>query len=227
MFQASADWNPKQSLLKEIILNKERFAETVRLLGQMHALVHSREVYGTLPHTYMDDIWDGLDDHSFRKMPTAKDVTVAWNIWHITRIEDLTVNILIKNDAQVLDSGWLQRLGTRVKDTANAMTDDEIIRFSIDIDKESLYAYRNAVGVRTKQAIESLAFADLKTKVSAERLARIRAEGGVLDHEESIWLLDFWGRKTVAGIFLMPVARHQIVHLNDCVKLKAKCEKLR
>jgi hypothetical protein len=45
---------------------------------------------------------------------------------------------------------------------------------------------------------------------------------GVTEHKDSVWLLDFWGKKTVAGILLMPITRHQIVHLNDCIKLKER-----
>ena len=225
MFQVTKDWNPKQTLLKDIILKKERFPDTKKLLLTMHSLVHASPVYGTQPVTYMDEIWDGLTDTAFRTMPTIKDATVAWNIWHITRIEDLTVNILIQDSSQVLDDHWLSKLGTRVTDTANAMTDDEIIRFSSEINTNALYEYRNAVGMQTKTVIENIGFDDLKRRFSPNQLTRIHDEGGVLDHKDSVWLLDFWGRKNVAGIFRMPVTRHQIVHLNDCFKLKQKCLK--
>jgi hypothetical protein len=227
MFQVTKDWNPKQTLLKDIILKKDRLSETKMLLQEMHSLVHSSPVYGTQPVTYMDEIWDGLNDLAFRTMPTIKDVTVAWNIWHITRIEDLTVNILIQDANQVLNDHWLSRLGTRVMDTANAMTDDVIIRFSNEINKSALYEYRNAVGIQTKTVIESLSFNDLKRRFAPNQLTRIHDEGGVIDHADSIWLLDFWGKKNVAGIFQMPVTRHQIVHLNDCAKLKHKCLKIK
>lgn len=227
MFQVTKDWNPKQTLLKDIIFKKDRFFDTKKLLQDMHSLVHASPVYGTQSVTYMDEIWDGLNDIAFRTMPTIKDVTVAWNIWHITRIEDLTVSILIQDANQVLDNRWLSKLGTRVTDTANAMTDDEIIRFSSEINRNALYEYRYAVGMQTKTVIESLSFNDLKRKFSPNQLTRIYEEGGVIDHKDSIWLLDFWGRKNVAGIFQMPVTRHQIVHLNDCAKLKHKYLKMK
>ena len=54
---------------------------------------------------------------------------------------------------------------------------------------------------------------------------RILSEGGVLDVEDSSWLLDFWGKKNVAGIIQMPITRHQVVHINDSLKLKEKCKK--
>jgi hypothetical protein len=53
-------------------------------------------------------------------------------------------------------------------------------------------------------------------------LQRVLVEGGILNVDGSIWLLDFWGRKNVAGILTMPLTRHQVVHLNDSLKIKAK-----
>ncbi len=225
MVKVTADWNPMQSKLRELIQSKDNFGEMKELLFQMHALVHSSAVYQGKETTYMDEIWEGLDDMAFKKMPTVKDDTIAWNIWHITRIEDLTVNLLITKGNQVLDEEWHKRLGTAVKDTGNAMTDEEIIELSQTIHRESLYEYRNAVGQKTRQMIQDLRQEDLKRKVEKEGLNRILNEGGVTTHPDSIWLLDFWGRKNVAGIILMPVTRHQVVHINDCLRLKNICKK--
>lgn len=226
MFQVATEWNPKQAYLKEIILKQDKFSEMLQLLSSMHSLVHDSSVYHTLAETYMDEVWKDLDDKTFRTMPTLKDVTVAWDIWHITRIEDLTANILIDNNKQVLDEHWLNRLNTTVKDTANAMSDEEINAFSNEISIEELHEYRNAVGKRTKEIIEKLKQEDMKRTIEQINLNRILEEGGVIQHKDSIWLLDFWGKKNVAGIFLMPITRHQIVHLNDCIRLKAKCKKI-
>ncbi len=225
MFQVSTGWNPLQSLLKEIILQEERFDEMVTLLHRMHALVHSAEVYGSSP-TYMDEIWLGLDQKVFVTMPTAKDVTVAWNIWHITRIEDLTANLLIAGSTQVLDGEWADRLNTGTTDTGNAMTDAEILRLSEELSMDGLRQYRDAVGRCTREIISQLRPGETRRKVAQAGLDRIRQQGGVTAHPDSAWLLDFWGRKTVGGLFLMPVTRHQIVHLNDCARLKEKCRRL-
>ena len=43
---------------------------------------------------------------------------------------------------------------------------------------------------------------------------------GVTRQEESFWLLDFWGKKDVAGLLLMPPTRHVMLHLNDCFRWK-------
>ena len=222
MFQPGSDWNPLQARLKELITKREHFMEMQKLLLQMHSLLHSKEVYeGDYP-TFMDEIWEGLTDKAFRTMPTAKDDTIAWNIWHITRIEDLTANYLIVGQEQVLNQEWQKRLHTKVTDTGNAMTDEEILAFSNEVDKEALYEYRNAVGRQTKQIIEDLKPEDMKRKVSKLGLDAIVRVGGVSSHPDAVWLLDFMGRKTVAGIIQMPITRHQIVHLNDSVRLKKR-----
>lgn len=221
-FNLAADWNPRQARLKEIILKPDRFAEARHLLLEMHSLVHSSSVCNTNIATYFDDIWSSLDEATFRTMPTAKDVTIAWDLWHIARIEDITANLLIAGGSQVLDAGWNERLNTQVKDTGNAMTDDEIMAFSSEIGMDALFEYRSAVGTRTRAIMEDLQPGDMKRRFGPEQTARILAEGGVTAHKDSVWLLDFWGGKTVAGICLMPLTRHQIVHLNDCRNLRRK-----
>lgn len=225
MFQVGTDWNPRQARLKEIIAKPDKFDEMRALLSHMHSLLHKSCVYDTNPETYMDEIWDGLEEKAFSAAPAAGGATVAWNIWHITRIEDLTANILVDNGRQVLDEDRLKSLNTRVKDTGNSMTDEEIIKFSEELSMSELEKYRNDVGKRTREIIENLRQEDMKRRVEKERLARILDEGGVSRHKDSSGLLDFWGKKTVSGIFLMPITRHQIVHLNACQRLKERYKK--
>lgn len=178
--------------------------------------------------TLEDELWDGLDNKAFATMPTKEDVTIAWNIWHITRIEDLTANILIADDTQeFICHNWPAKLNIEVTDTGNAMSDDEIIDFSQKVSMEELRKYRMAVGRKTRDVIQKLKPDDLKKKVRKDRLDRVFNEGGVLDVNDSKWLLDFWGQKNIAGLILMPVTRHQVVHLNDSLKLKKKCSKMR
>ena len=209
----TADWNLNQTRLREIIKQEDRFGEAIELCLSMHALAH-----GALT----GEIWEGLPDESFSVMPTARDVTIAWNIWHITRIEDITASILVAGGSQVLNDDRRARLGTTVRDTGNAMTDDEIVALSRSLDKDELRKYRKDVGEQTAEILRGLAPADMRRKFPPERVRRILDEGGLTEHPDSIWLLDFWGKKDVAGIILMPFTRHQLGHLNDCLRLKGR-----
>ena len=191
---------------------------------EQHAMVHAAAMSQINAVTIEDELWADLGENTFRLMPTRQDETIAWSLWHITRIEDITMNILVAGGRQVLNTEpWLEKLQISVCDTGNAMTDGEMIAFSNQIDMQELRKYRIAVGRKTRQIIQGLQPADLKRKMAPDRLRRVFNEGAVLDVEDANWLVDFWGRKNVAGILLMPVTRHLLVHLNEALRLKGKC----
>jgi hypothetical protein len=221
-------WNSQFTTFKSILLNPANFQEAIPLCLELHAMVHTSEMSGTGAKTFEDQLWDGLAETTFRTMPGAKDVTIAWNLWHLTRIEDVTMNLLIAGEPQVFNTGnWLEKLNVTVRDTGNAMTDAEIIDLSSKINMAGLRNYRIAVGRKTQAIVSKLQPADLKRRMAPANLQRIFDEGAVLPVEGSGWLVDFWGRKNVAGILLMPVTRHQMVHINDSLLLKAKCQSRR
>jgi hypothetical protein len=91
---------------------------------------------------------------------------------------------------------------------------------STSINIHGLLDYRAAVIKRTQNIIRELSANDMRRKVSPDGIEKIRAEGGVTAQEESVWLLDYWGKKDVAGILLMPPTRHTLMHLNDCERWK-------
>jgi hypothetical protein len=219
-------WNSQQQLLRSILLKKDKFDEAIKLCLEQHMMIHSSEMSQTNTTTSEDELWEGLDETTFRMKLTEKDDTIAWNLWHITRVEDITMNILISNETQVINTeNWLIKMNLKVCDTGNAMTHEEIIDFSTSVNMEELRRYRIAVGRKTREIIQSLEPSDLKRKMKSDSLQLILDEGAVLDVEASRWLVDFWGNKNIAGILLMPATRHQIVHINDSMRIKEKCRK--
>ena len=227
VYQPSVDWNPKQNRLREIIRKPDYFDEAIRLCFELHAFVHQSGVSNCADRTLADEVHEDLRDIDYCLMPSAKDVTIAWNLWHITRIEDITMNLLVGDGKQVLDDTWLDKLGTKTTDTGNAMTDEEIIALSKELNKVGLLEYRRAVGMKSRRILSSLQPADMKRKFPQERAEQIMLQGCLAEHPQSIWLKDFWGKKDVAGILLLPLTRHQAGHLNDCLKLKKKCVKIK
>ena len=223
MINPTQDWNPRQARMKQLLRDKSGFAEAIRLCLELHGMVHFSEV--AKRRTMADELWEGLSEEDFAVIPRGSEFSIAWYFWHVARIEDLTVNLLIAGGDQILDDKWMKNLGACARDTGNAMDDDETIALSRSLDKKWLRKYRNAVGLRTRSVVKSLKPADLKRKVEKSGLDRILAEGGVLEDENSVWLLDFWGKKDVGGLLMMPVTRHQLVHLNDCAKIRKKIGK--
>ncbi len=219
-------WNSQQTLLRTILTQPGHFADAIKLCLEQHAMVHSAVVSSLPETTFEDQLWDGLTETAFRTMPTDKDATIAWNIWHITRIEDITMNILVAGDNQVINNGdYLTKMKVTVRDTGNAMIDEEIIDLSTKLNMDELRNYRIAVGKKTREIIRTFQPDDLKRKIKSDRLQRILDEGAVLNVEASKWLIDFWGRKTVAGILLMPATRHLMVHISDSLRLKKRLQK--
>ena len=62
----------------------------------------------------------------------------------------------------------------------------------------------------------------MKRDVHQANLQRILNEQAVDDVPSANWLIDFWGKKDVAGIILMPCLRHQLVHLNESMEAKRR-----
>lgn len=205
--------------LNSVIRKKDEIQQAKKLFLELHARLNLSSVSET-EQNEVDLLLGDLSRAEYAVMPTSKDETIAWVLWHIARIEDLTMNLLVDRKEQVFNDDWKEKLNVSITDTGNALTDDEIMQLSTNINIEELLAYRNAVAKRTREIVSGLEPEDMKRKMDKSDLERILAEGGVTEQEDSIWLLDFWGKKDVAGILLMPPTRHVMLHLNDCCKWK-------
>ena len=214
------DWSNRHKELNKVIRKTENSAKVIEMILDLHKELHTSNVSQSKHVNTIDTLIGDLQQNEFAIMPTIKDETVAWAIWHIARIEDLTMNILVSNDIQIFDESWKERMHIPISDTGNAMTDDEIMQFSKQVSIDELLKYRDAVGIKSREIIKNLRPEDMKRRVSPEGISRILHEGGVTEQADSIWLLDFWAKKDVAGIILMPLTRHQTLHLNDCFKWK-------
>ncbi|WP_315109437.1 DinB family protein [Clostridium intestinale] len=216
-------WNKHLKELREIILEKDRVEESRDLARMVHSMVHSSYVSETDEKTFEDELLEDLEDEIFRTSINEKGRTIAYGLWHSSRIEDITMNLLVAGDEQVFNSGnWKEKINTEIIDTGNALSSEQILEFSKNINIQELKNYRIAVGKKTRTIIGNLSNEDMKRKFDKENLQRIIDEGAVLDVEASNWLIDFWGRKNVAGIILMPATRHNMVHINESLSAKRK-----
>jgi len=209
----------KHKELNSIIRQENKLELSKNIFLNIHARLHLSVISDTSPNE-VDALTCDLSEDEYAIMPTSKDETIAWVLWHIARIEDIAMGILVDEGEQLFNETWKKAMNVSITDTGNALTDDEISDLSKHIHVEELFNYRNAVGKRTRQIVMALTPKDMKRKVSSKSLEKILQEGGVTPHKDSIWLLDFWGKKDMAGILLMPPTRHVMLHLNDCCKWK-------
>lgn len=220
MMDIEKDYSLQIDKLRKLIKSAKNFDSAIELALQIHAITHTSEVSGSETPTFYDNLLEGLKDEDYSIMPTEKDETIAWHIWHIARIEDLVGNLLIAEQPQIFNHDWMKKLDITVTDTGNAMTDSQIIDFSQKVKKQELTAYRNAVGKQTRKILKSLTPSDMKRKPGEEYLTRLVTEGGLLETKQSIWLKNFWGRHTVAGLIILPLTRHHMMHLPDSLTIK-------
>lgn len=215
-------WNQQFKILQDTWPKPADFEKCIGICLVLHAMVHTTEVSNSGLWSFEDELWDKMSEKAFRK--SYKDnQSIAWKLWHTGRIEDITMNILIADEQQVFNTGnWFDKLKISIRDTGNAMKGEAIEVFSKSIDIKELREYRLAVGKKTKRIIEKLIPEDLKQKIDSSRLKRIMDEGAVV--EEAGGLIDYWGKKTYSGLLLMPATRHNLVHLNESMRLVNKAK---
>jgi len=196
----------------------------VALFLRQHAMVHDAEMSKAGLHSFADEVWQGADETTLRCLPPKFEHSTVWLIWHIARIEDMTMNALMAGKPQIFfQDDWLRKLKITEKHSGNVIMDDaDVTAFSKAIDIDALKAYRLAVGRATREAVSVLEPDEVQQKVSPARLQGLLDDGSV--PPEAMGLIEYWGNLTVAGLLLMPPTRHCLVHLNEALKVKKKCQ---
>ncbi|WP_054955567.1 DinB family protein [Paenibacillus dakarensis] len=222
-------WNENHKRLTNMILKSAEHQASVDLFMEQHRLLHSSRMSQSPVATLEDELIKDLREETFRKYPViARDTknSILWHVWHITRIEDMTMNVLVNNDEQVFYSGkWNEKLGVEYLHSGNEMTELEIADLSEQINISSLMAYRMEVGRKTREVVSGLTPGDFNKKVKVERISMLKEQNAV--KKEALCLLDYWSKKTVAGLILMPATRHIFLHLNKSIHLKEKIQKVK
>jgi hypothetical protein len=219
MDQQHKAWNERQKRLQVALANPDEHALALNLFLHQHALLHTQKLSGIDEPTFYDQLWHGLDDTTTRVIPPRAEHSVAWCIWHISRIEDICMNLLVAGRPQLfIEEDWQTNLNIPFRDTGNIQSPEDTFKLSTLIDLPSLRAYRKAVGERTRQIVQILSPADLRTKVSPARIEHIWRDRAVLP--EGYEVVDYWAGRTLAGLLLMPATRHPLVHLNEAERIK-------
>lgn len=212
-------WNKQQTECRRTLLSFGQHAKAIPLVLRQHAMLHAARMAQTEAWSFEDAILDDMTEVQIRRIPRNREHSVAWVLWHIACIEDVAMNLLVAGSPQILQrDNWLERLKVDVVHTGNAMDPAAVAQLSATIDVAALRDYRVAVGCRTREIIMQLEPQALKERVQAVRLQQVRAEGAVVEAAGGI--LDYWGRRNIAGLLLMPATRHNFIHLNEALRLK-------
>jgi hypothetical protein len=218
-------WNDQQLILRRLLMKDQDFHQALPVFLGQHAMIHTARLVQSIHWSCQDEVLSGLTDEQMRYIPQGRPHSVAWSILHITRIEDVTMNLLLAGSPQVLHSGnWLDKLEIAYGGVGNEMSLEDIARLSQAINLKALLAYRLAVGKRTRQLVRRIKPNQLWESPSPERLTCVVEERAV--SEKASWLLNYWGRNATANLLLMPATRHGFAHLNEIRRMLPKLRRL-
>jgi hypothetical protein len=213
--------NKKQSELRTIMTTRGQHEMAIRSFLLQHAALHSKEVSNINAWSFEDAIFDNLSEDQFRRIPKNEEHSIAWCIWHIARIEDIAMNYLVADTPPVfVQENWQEQMNIAYRDSGNEMKPGQISSLSNKINLDALRNYRVAVGRRTREIVTELKPGSLIEKVKQTRILKIKEARAV--SEAAYGITDYWSRRDVAGLLLMPATRHNLVHLNETLKLKRK-----
>jgi hypothetical protein len=218
-------WNAQHQLLRRLLLKDKDYQRAIPIFLEHHAAVHAAKLHAGAHWSWPDEVLSGLTPEQMRHSPKGSPHSVAWRIWHMARIEDVTMNVLLAGATQVFENGkWPGKMEIDCTGVGNEMSNDGIVRLSKAINLNALFAYRLAVGKRTCAVVKSLKFDDLPQPPARDRLQRLIAEHAV--EQSTLWLLDYWGGHPAANLLLMPATRHSFVHLNEIKRMLPKLRRL-
>jgi hypothetical protein len=214
-------WNDRHKRLRHALERTgDRKAASELFLAQ-HSAVHSTRLSRPHVHSFGDEILNDLSLKAWRFIPQNGNHSIAWIIWHLARVEDVTMNLLVADSDQILFSGdWLDRLQIRDVHTGNGMTDHEVVSLTDEINIRALEGYRLSVGRQTRKIVKKLKVPDYKLRVDPARVQRIWDERAMLSKAKGI--VHYWANRTIAGLLLMPPTRHGFLHLNEARQIKSK-----
>ncbi|HEU0001249.1 MAG TPA: DinB family protein [Ktedonobacteraceae bacterium] len=217
-------WNQQQQIFRQSLMSKSDHQATIRLFLNQHAMLHSAEMSHSGLWSFEDEVLEGLTEAQMRSRPDGSTNSIAWLIWHIARIEDVTMNLLVAACPQVLDEAdWVQRLHLNRRDVGTSMSENEVADFSNQVDCNALRAYRAAVGDRTRAIVSSLQPAELWERIDPTNIHRLTKEGALA--EAAYELAQVWSGWKKAGMLTMPATRHSFTHLNEAYGVRRKLVK--
>ena len=148
------------------------------------------ERYEVLTQRVLSEIWVNVPPDLMRQRPDPRVNSIAWNLWHLTRVEDAGLNRFIVDRAQVLDDGqWLPRLNIPWRHQGTDMNFEEVDDLNRRIYVQALHDYSEAVHARTREIVTQLDPNRLDDVMQADRLRLILLDEG-LAHQRTAGLVE-------------------------------------
>jgi hypothetical protein len=118
------------------------------------------EIYGRLPGLVNAAV-DGLDGSELATAPCDGANTIAWLVWHLTRVQDHHISELVEADQLYLTARWHERFGRGADPQDHGYGHDAADVASVRGSAADLVGYHEAVQARTVEYLTGLTPSDL------------------------------------------------------------------
>lgn len=135
--------------------------------------------YDPLYNFYLAGFWEVVSPDLMRQRPDPRLNSIAWNLWHITRVEDAGVNRFVQDGSQVLDNGWMEKLNLPWKHNGSGMTLAEVDELSQRINLSALHDYSQAVQERTRLSLTAIDQLDMEAIMEEKHLRQVMISEGL------------------------------------------------
>jgi hypothetical protein len=150
--------------------------------------------YDPLYIFYLGGFWEQVPQDLMRQRPHKRTNSIAWNLWHITRVEDAGLNRFVVDRPQILDEGhWAERMKIPWRHHGTEMTFTEVDELNKQIDLSALYDYSQAVQERTRTIVETLEQKDLSEGMEEQRLRQIMGVEGLAHSQAEDFIKNYLG----------------------------------
>lgn len=150
--------------------------------------------YDALYNFWLADLWERVPDDLMRQRPHPRVNSIAWNLWHLTRVEDAGLNRFVVDRTQVWDEGsWMERMNIPWRHHGGEMTFAEVDELNQRIDLAALHDYSTAVQARTRAIVTHIGSVNLDAVMEADQLRVILVDEGLAHSHAAGFLANYLG----------------------------------
>ena len=212
------EWSVLNKKMQLLLRKKDTFKDGISVCLELRSTLSDA----------VEKLCDKLSDEQYSLMPYPDAngyhcKTIAYSVWHMARIEDITAHTLICGDEQVLfRDDYIKATCSPIITTGNELVRDEITAFSQSLNISELLRYAADVKASTDELLSRLSYEDSKRRFTSDDKERVIASKSVSEDENAVWLIDYWCGKDISGIIKMPFTRHLIMHIEAMMRIAGK-----
>ena len=150
--------------------------------------------YNALYDFWLGGVWEMVPDDLMRQRPHPQVNSIAWILWHLTRVEDAGLNRFVVDGSQVLDDGsWMEKMNLPIRHNGGDMNFAEVDDLSQRINLQALQEYSKAVQVRTREVVSQLTYDSLDSVMEEDYLRVILFDEGLASPRSAGLLQNYLG----------------------------------